>query len=61
MAELVNLRTARRQAKRRQDEERAHANRLAYGRSKTERELAAAKEAKAKRDLDGHRINEGDG
>ncbi len=61
MAELINLRTARKQAKRQQDEERASANRLAHGQSKAARKLTATQEAKAKRDLEGHRINKGDG
>jgi hypothetical protein len=61
MAELVNLRTVRKQAKRKQDEARADANRLAYGQRKGARKLATAQEAKASRDLDGHRIDKGDG
>jgi hypothetical protein len=61
MAELVNLRTVRKQAKRKQDEARANANRLAHGQPKRARKLAAAQEAKAYRDLDGHRIDKGDG
>ncbi len=61
MAELVNLRTVRKRTKRKQDEARANANRLAYGQPKGARNLAAAQEAKANRDLDGHRIDKGDG
>ncbi len=61
MAELVNLRTVRKQAKRKQDEARANANRLAHGQPKAVRKQAAAQEAKANRDLDGHRIDKGDG
>jgi len=61
MAELVNLRTVRKQAKRKQDEARANANRLAHGQTKAVGEQAAAQEAKANRDLDGHRIDKGDG
>ena len=60
MADLINLRTVRKQAKRKQDEARANANRLAHGQPKTVRKLAAAQEAKASRDLDGHRIDKGD-
>jgi len=61
MAELVNLRTVRKQAKRKQDEARANANRLVYGQSKDARKLASAQKAKANRDLDGHRTDKGDG
>jgi Domain of unknown function (DUF4169) len=61
MAELVNLRTARKRAKRQQDERHAEANRLASGQPKHIRELDAARRAKADRDLDRHEIEEGDG
>ena len=61
MAELVNLRTVRKQAQRKQDEARASANRLAHGQPKAARTQAAAQEAKANRELDGHRIDKGDG
>ena len=58
MAELVNLRTARKRAKRRQDDQRADANRLAHGQPKHQRKLEAAQQAKASRDLDLHRIEQ---
>ena len=61
MVELVNLRMARKRAKRRQDDARADTNRLAHGQSKHRRKLEAAQQAKASRDLDRHRIEEGDG
>ena len=61
MAELVNLRTARKQAKRQQDDQRAHANRLAHGRPNLVRTLEATQQPKASRDLDRHRIEPGDG
>ena len=61
MAEVVNLRTARKQAKRKRDEACAATNRLAYGQPKAARKLAAAQEDKTRRDLDGHRIEKGDG
>jgi hypothetical protein len=56
MAELVNLRTARKRAKRRQGDQRAQANRLAHGQPKHLRELESAQQAKASHDLDRHRI-----
>jgi len=60
MAEIVNLRSARKRAKRRQHEERAASNRLAYGTSKAERSLAEAHSDKASHHLDLHRIETGD-
>ena len=61
MAELVNLRTARKRAKRRADDQRADANRLAHGRPNHQRKLEDAQQNKASRDLDRHRIDIGDG
>ena len=60
MAELVNLRTARKQAKRRQSDQIAHANRLAHGQTKYVRDLEDAQQTKASNDLDRHRIEKGD-
>ena len=61
MGQVVNLRTARKQARRRQAAEQAQQGRLKHGRSKAELTLAAARAAKAARDLDGHRVDdEGD-
>jgi hypothetical protein len=61
MAELVNLRTARKRAKRQREDVRAAENRLSQGRPKTERGLNTARLEKAGRDLDRHRIETGDG
>jgi Domain of unknown function (DUF4169) len=61
VAELVNLRAFRKQAKRKQEEARADANRLVHGQPKASRKLAAAQKAKVSRELDGHRIEKGDG
>jgi hypothetical protein len=60
MAEIVNLRTARKRATRRQHAERAASNRLAHGTSKAERSLVEARSDKASRQLDLHRIETGD-
>jgi len=60
MAEIVNLRSVRKRAARRQHEERAASNRLAYGTSKAERSLAEAHSDKTRRHLDLHRIETGD-
>jgi hypothetical protein len=61
MGDLVNLRTARKQAKRRQAEAKAAVHRLAHGRSKAERSLARSRDDKASKSLDQHRIETGDG
>lgn len=61
MAELVNLRTARKRAKQRQDDQQAEANRLAHGQTKHVRKLEQAQKTKASHDLDRHRIEPGDG
>ena len=60
MGDIINLRKARKQAKRQRDEQRAAANRLSYGRSKAERALEATERAKAGGDLDQRRIETGD-
>jgi hypothetical protein len=61
MAEVVNLRRARKQAKRLQNDEAANAARLASGEPKRLRKLETARQEKANRDLDLHRIEPGDG
>jgi uncharacterized protein DUF4169 len=60
MAEVINLRTVRKRAKRQQDDKRASANRVAFGESKRVRKLETAQRAKARRDLDQSRIEIGD-
>jgi hypothetical protein len=60
MAELVNLRKARKRARRQQEETRASANRLAHGQPKNTRALADATREQADRQLDGHRLEQGD-
>lgn len=61
MAELINLRVARKRAKRRAADLDAAANRLAHGQGKSQRALDEARAEKAKRDLDRHRIDDGEG
>jgi hypothetical protein len=61
MGEVVNLRMLRKRAARRTAAEEAAGNRLKHGRSKQERTLEAAQSAKARRDLDKHRVARGDG
>ena len=60
MGDVIKLREARKQAKRLRDEKRAAADRLLHGRSKAERNLDAAREAKARLELDKHRVDTGD-
>jgi hypothetical protein len=60
MAEVVNLRTVRKRAKRQERDQAAQTNRLAFGQPKYLRELEAAQQAKANRDLDRRRIEKGD-
>jgi len=60
MADVVNLRTARKQAKRQDSKQSAQVNRLAHGQPKYLRKLDDAKQDKASRDLDRHRIETGD-
>ena len=53
MAEVVNLRLARKAKARAGREAAAAANRVAFGRSKAEKEAAKAETARARRLLDG--------
>ncbi|HTH33609.1 MAG TPA: DUF4169 family protein [Xanthobacteraceae bacterium] len=61
MAEIVNLRIARKRAKRRQTDHVAAENRVAHGRTKTERTQTRSRNDQAQRSLDLHRIETGDG
>ncbi|MET3891465.1 regulator of protease activity HflC (stomatin/prohibitin superfamily) [Bosea sp. OAE506] len=56
MAEIVNLRRARKQRARQEAEQQAQQNRIAFGRTKAERSLTEAERDKAARTLDGHRL-----
>jgi hypothetical protein len=60
MGGIVNLRNARKSAERQRDQASAVANRMKHGRSKAERNLDGARVAKARRDLEQHRIKTGD-
>ncbi len=61
MSDVVNLRAARKRAKRRQEDARADANRIVHGQPKRSRKLEVARREKAVRDLDRHRLGTGDG
>src|ERR1700730_3899470 len=60
MADIVNLRTARKRVNRRRDEERAAKARVAHGMSKADRALAETARPKFLRKLAEHRIETGD-
>ena len=60
MADVVNLRTARKRAYRRQAEKDAERKRLAHGLPKSIRKLLEARRVKARRDLDLHRTRTGE-
>ena len=60
MGDIVNLRKARKAVRRDQEARQAVANRLLHGRSKAERSLDAARNAKARRLLDQVRVETGD-
>ena len=61
MAEIVNLRSFRKQKARAEAEKAAEQNRVSFGRSKAERRLADAERDKAGRQLDCHRLGRDDG
>jgi len=59
MAEVVNLRTAKKQAARKAARATGDANAAKHGRTKAERELQDARAKKAARDLAAHRRETG--
>lgn len=61
MAEIINLRTAKKQAARAAACKSGDANAAKFGRSKTERRLNDARNEKAARDLEAHRREGEDG
>jgi Domain of unknown function (DUF4169) len=61
MAKVINLRAARKRATRLQDEQRAAEHRAQFGRPKAERLLVKARGEKARREVDNHRIGNGEG
>lgn len=60
MAEVINLRVARKQAERTKAQRRAQQNRLAHGRTKAERALDKVRAQRSDRQLDAHRLKPGD-
>jgi hypothetical protein len=60
VSEIVKLSAIRKQKARRAKQARAAANRIAFGRSKAERELTQARAEKSRRALDACRIETGE-
>lgn len=60
MAEIVNLRSARKRRQREDAEAEAAANRVRHGLPKAARAVAGIETERAARDLDGHRLVTGD-
>jgi len=56
MGEVVNLRRARKAHERRKDDDKAQENRLRFGLSKAEKQLAEKSRSLAERRLEGHRL-----
>jgi hypothetical protein len=56
MAEIVNLRRARKAKSKKEAEAQAAANRIAFGRSKAEKRASGAEQSLEARKLDGHRL-----
>ena len=54
MAEIINLRRARKAKQRHEAAEKASKNRVKFGRSKAEKQLSQAEQDQSRRLLDGH-------
>lgn len=60
MAEIINLRLARKAHKRSKAESQAQANRAKFGRTKAERNLQEIDDARDRRTLDGAKLTDSD-
>ena len=60
MGEVINLRKARKQEKKREDTERAASNRAVHGQTKAEKTFETTRSERMRRHLDAHRIDTGD-
>jgi len=60
MAEIVNLRTARKRANRRREDKRAAEARVSHGMSKADRALARTERSQFRREIDERRIETGE-
>jgi hypothetical protein len=61
MGDIVNLRMARKRAKRHAAENEATSSRLTHGRPKIDRAAEQSRRERARKSLDRHRIETGDG
>jgi hypothetical protein len=59
MSDVINLKKVRKKVERKLDQNRAAANRLRFGLSKSDRNLMEARNAKVCRDLDLRRVETG--
>ncbi|MCX2721903.1 DUF4169 family protein [Roseibium salinum] len=59
-AEIINLRTVRKQKQRQDKQKSAEDNRLKFGRTKAEREAARRRRDELESHVDGHRLNTGE-
>ena len=59
MAEIINLRRARKRKERADKEAQAAENRIAFGRTKAERTVSEARNDLAKRRLEAHKRDDG--
>ena len=60
MAEIVNLRQARKRKARDDKDKAAEANRIAFGRTKAEKQVTRLEKARADKTLDGHKREDED-
>jgi len=58
MADIINLKRARKAKARSEKEAEAEANRARHGIAKPVRDLAKARDTKAKREIDAHRLTD---
>jgi len=58
MAEIINLRTARKRITREAPDRVADVNRAKFGRKKAEKQITSARMAREQQDLDGHRLED---
>lgn len=58
MAEIINLRQARKRKRRAEKDAQAETNRSLFGRTKSEKKLTEAEREKAQRELDAHKLND---
>ena len=61
MAKVINLRAVRKRVARLQEGQHAAERRDRYGMTKAERDLVQARDDKARRNLDDHQIEKGEG